>query len=79
MFIGIAYIGDFILDLWNLKCVFDFLVRKVRSVLKVRRVRTNQLCTEQCTVHTEHCTLHSEHTYFHTGPLAMNITLTFLN
>ena len=39
----IAYIGNLILDLWNKKCVFDFLVRKVRSVLKVRKVRTNQL------------------------------------
>ena len=42
----IAYIGNFILDLWNLKCVFDFLVRKVRPVLKERKVRTNQLWCE---------------------------------
>ena len=34
--LNIVRISNFILDLWNLKCVFDFFVRKVRSALKVR-------------------------------------------
>ena len=50
----IAYIGNFILDLWNQKCVFDFLVRKVRSVLKVRKVRTNQLWFKQHSIDCKH-------------------------